>query len=138
MNFVMTTIKYSYNNNKPHNALYINSLPCERAICFLLLWLCAPARVMASSFTRFLDHTQRRTAFGRAPPTHRMLPNTHHSQQNKHPCLGGIRTRKPSKRPANWISRYSDIRLYLYKYSTELSYILQCLKLYSAHSYGFH
>ena len=67
MTFVMITIKSSYNNNKPHNDLYINSLPCERAISFLLLLLCAPARVMASSFTRFLDHTRRRTAFGRTP-----------------------------------------------------------------------
>jgi hypothetical protein len=30
-----------------------------------LLWRCDPARVMASSFLRFLDHTQRRTTVGR-------------------------------------------------------------------------
>jgi hypothetical protein len=34
---------------------------------FFLLWRCDPTRVMASSFTRFLDHTQRRTTVGRAP-----------------------------------------------------------------------
>jgi hypothetical protein len=32
-----------------------------------LLWLCSPARAMASSFTRFLDHTKRRATVGRAP-----------------------------------------------------------------------
>ena len=31
---------------------------------FFLLWLCDPTRVMASSFLRFLDHTQRRTTAG--------------------------------------------------------------------------
>jgi hypothetical protein len=33
--------------------------------CFL--WLCSPARAMASSFTTFPDHTQRRATFGRTP-----------------------------------------------------------------------
>ena len=58
MTFVMITILSSYNNSEPHNALYINNLPCETAIYFLLLWLCAPTRVMASPFTRFVDHKQ--------------------------------------------------------------------------------
>ena len=35
-------------------------------ICFFL-WRCDPTRVMASSFLRFLDHTQRRTTVGRTP-----------------------------------------------------------------------
>jgi hypothetical protein len=30
-------------------------------------WFCNPARAMASSFTRFLDQTQRRTTVGRTP-----------------------------------------------------------------------
>ena len=34
---------------------------------FILLWRCDPTRVMASLFLRFLDHTQRRTTFGRTP-----------------------------------------------------------------------
>ena len=34
---------------------------------FFLLWRCDPTRVMASSFLRFLDHTQRRTTIGRTP-----------------------------------------------------------------------
>jgi hypothetical protein len=32
-----------------------------------LLWRCDPTRVMASSFLRFLDYTQRRTTVGRTP-----------------------------------------------------------------------
>jgi len=31
------------------------------------LWRCDPTRVMASSFLRFLDHTERRTIVGRTP-----------------------------------------------------------------------
>jgi len=34
---------------------------------FFLLWHCGPTRAMASSFLRFLDHTQRRIAVGRIP-----------------------------------------------------------------------
>jgi hypothetical protein len=34
---------------------------------FYLLWLCSLARSMASSFSRFLYHTQRRATVGRTP-----------------------------------------------------------------------
>ena len=34
---------------------------------FFFLWRCDPTRAMASSFLRFLDHTQRRIAVGRTP-----------------------------------------------------------------------
>jgi hypothetical protein len=34
---------------------------------FFVLWRCDPTRVMASSFLRFLDHTQRRTTVGGTP-----------------------------------------------------------------------
>ena len=34
---------------------------------FFLLWCCNPTRVLASSFLRFLDHTQRCTTVGRTP-----------------------------------------------------------------------
>ena len=38
-------------------------------VCYItfFLWCCDPTRVMASSFLRFLDHTQRRTTVGRTP-----------------------------------------------------------------------
>jgi len=45
------------------NILYIIIL----YIIYFFLWRCDPTRVMASSFLRFLDHTQRRTAIGRTP-----------------------------------------------------------------------
>ena len=35
---------------------------------FFLLWRCDPTRVVASSFLRFLDHTQRRITVSRTPP----------------------------------------------------------------------
>ena len=35
--------------------------------CFFFLWHCSPTRAMASSFLRFLDHTQRRITVGRTP-----------------------------------------------------------------------
>jgi hypothetical protein len=34
---------------------------------FYFLWLCNPARTMASSFMRFRDHTQRRATVSRTP-----------------------------------------------------------------------
>jgi hypothetical protein len=40
-------------------------LACNYYVFFL--WRCDPTRVMASSFLRFLYHTQRRTTFGRTP-----------------------------------------------------------------------
>jgi hypothetical protein len=36
-------------------------------IYYYILWHCSPARAMASSSTRFLAHTQRRTTVGRTP-----------------------------------------------------------------------
>ena len=34
---------------------------------FCFLWRCGPMQAMASSFLRFLDHTQRRITVGRTP-----------------------------------------------------------------------
>jgi len=34
---------------------------------FFLMWRCDPTRAMASSFLRFLDHTQRHTTVGSTP-----------------------------------------------------------------------
>jgi hypothetical protein len=53
------------------------------------LWHCSPARAMASSFTRFLDNTQRRATVGRTPldewsARRRDLCLTTH---NKHPYI---------------------------------------------------
>jgi hypothetical protein len=67
---------------------------------------------MASSFLKFLDHTQRRTTVGRISSgrvissSQRPLPdNTQHSQQTNIYALDGIRTHDVSKRAA------ADLRL---------------------------
>ena len=68
----------------------------------------SPQWARASSFTRFLDHTQRRTTVGRTSsgrvisPTQRPLPdNTQHSQQTDTHGSGGIRTHNISRRAAS-------------------------------------
>ena len=40
---------------------------CYLLLLFFLLRRCDPTQVMASSFLRFIDHTQRRTTVGRTP-----------------------------------------------------------------------
>ena len=70
-------------------------------------WRCDLTRVMASSFLRFLDHTQRRTTFGRTPldewsPGSRDLYlTTHNTHKRQHiHAPGGFRTHDPSRRAA--------------------------------------
>jgi hypothetical protein len=41
--------------------------PVEILSYYFLFWLCSPARAMASSFTRFPHHTQRRATVSRTP-----------------------------------------------------------------------
>ena len=59
---------------------------------FFFLWRCDPTRVMASSFLRFLDHTQRRTTVGRTPLDEWLLVAETSTWQHttlttdKHPC----------------------------------------------------
>jgi hypothetical protein len=89
------------------------------------IWHCSSARAMASSSTRFLDHTQRRATVGRTSldewsARHRDLYLTTH---NKHPCPGGIRTHDRSRLEAVDLRRAAigtDIiirsRVYIYTY----------------------
>jgi hypothetical protein len=73
-----------------------------------LLWRCDPTRFMASSFLRFLYHTQRRTTVGRTPQdewsARRRDPylTTHniHNRQTDFHTPGGIRTHDLSRRAA--------------------------------------
>jgi hypothetical protein len=53
---------------------------------FIFLWRCGPTQAVASSFLRFLDHTQRRITVGRTPldewsARRRDVYDTQHSQQ---------------------------------------------------------
>jgi hypothetical protein len=66
---------------------------------FFLLWRCDPTRVMASSFLRFLDHTQRRTTVGRTPLDEWSARRNTHNRQTFMPP-GGIQTHDLSRRAA--------------------------------------
>jgi len=55
---------------------------------YIFLWRCDPTQAMASSFLRFLDHTQRRSTVGRTPldewsARRRDLYLTTHNTQNR-------------------------------------------------------
>jgi len=76
-------------------------------VCMFVFVATAPPRqwAMASSFTRFLDHTQRRFTFGRTSLDEWSANNTQHSQQTDVHEPRGIRTHNLS-RPAA-----TDLRL---------------------------
>ena len=77
---------------------------------FFLLWRCDPTRVMASSFLRFLDHTQRRTTVGRSPLNEwsarrrDLYLTTHntHNRQTSMPPVGFEPTISAGERPQTY------------------------------------
>jgi hypothetical protein len=50
-----------------HNNATINSEELEGSTDFVCCWRDSPQEAMASSFTRFLDHTNRSTTVGGTP-----------------------------------------------------------------------
>jgi len=111
-----------------HWCMYIYIYVC---VCVPLppppLWRCGPMRAMASSFMRFLDHTQRRTTVGRAPldewsaRRRDLYLTTHNSeQQTDIHAPGGIRTHDLSKRATADLRLrprgYWDRHIYMYIY----------------------
>ena len=46
---------------------FFNTTMLYFSLFFFFLWRCGPTRAMASSFLRFLDHTQRHTTVGGTP-----------------------------------------------------------------------
>jgi len=74
---------------------------------FLFIWRCRPTQTMASSFLRFLDHTQRRTTFRRTPLDERsarrrdLYLTTHntHNTQTSMPPVGFESTISAGERP---------------------------------------
>ena len=75
-----------------------------------LLWRCDPARVMASSFLKFLDHTQRRTTVSRTPldewsarrrDVYLTTSNTHNRQASM-PPVGFEPTISSGERPQTY------------------------------------
>ena len=81
-----------------------------RHISFFLLWRWCSTLVMASSFLRFLDHTQRRTTFGRTPldewsarlrDLYLTIHNTH-KRQTSMPPVGFEPTISEGERPQTY------------------------------------
>ena len=88
--------------DRPTRSQSLYRLSCRAHLYFIFffffLWRSGPTRAMASSFLRFLDHTQRRTTVGRTPldewsARRRDLYLTTHDTQNRQThAPGGIRT----------------------------------------------
>ena len=79
-----------------------NKLYEMKLVCF---WRDSPQWASASSFTKFLDHTQWHVTVGRTSldewsACRRDPYLTTHSTPNRHPCPGGIRTHSLSRRVA--------------------------------------
>jgi hypothetical protein len=81
---------------------------CRSSKCHFFLWLCSPARAMASSSMRVLDRTQRRATVDRTDSSGRVISssqrplpdNTQHTQQTNIHAPGGIRTHIRNRRAA--------------------------------------
>ena len=93
--------------NKLHRDINVCSGVCGH---FFFLWLCDPTRVMASSFLRFLDHTQRRITVSRTPldkwsTRRRDLYLTTHNTHNRQTSMPPVRfesTISASERPQTY------------------------------------
>jgi hypothetical protein len=74
----------------------------DKTYYFYFLWLCNPVWAMASSFTRFCDHTQWHATFGRTPSdewsAHRTWQHTTHTTNIHTP--NGIQTHDRSRQAA--------------------------------------
>jgi len=113
---------------------------CTLFVClFVCIWRNSPQWARAPSFTRFLDHTQRRTTVGRTPlhewsalPRDLYLTNTRHSQQTNIHTYGGILTHNLNRRavadlrlrPAAWtlriiISALAGNRIPIFQFTIE-------------------
>ena len=98
--------------SKKHLQLIRPKFSLKILCSFFFLWRCGPTRAMNSSFTRFLDHTQRRFTVGRTAldewsARRRDLYLTAQNTQNRQTSMppGGIRTHNLSRRAAE------DLRL---------------------------
>ena len=78
----------------PSNAIWLRLFELIFNIHFFPLWRCGPTPARASSFLRFLDHTQRRITVGRTPldewsacrrDLYLTTHNNHNRQTSMHP-----------------------------------------------------
>ena len=88
-------------------AFGLNLFQIQRRLRIVCFWRNNPQWARASLFTRFLDHTQRRTTVGRTPleewsARRRDLYRTTHNTHNRQTSMpaGGIRTHNLSRRAA--------------------------------------
>ena len=89
-----------------------NQVPkkCTQLKHFFFLWRCGPTRAMASSFTRFLDNTQRRNTVGRTPLDERsarrrdlyLTRHNTHNRQISMPPVGFEPTIAAGERPQTY------------------------------------
>jgi hypothetical protein len=107
------TCNFLYCNHQVHRDFLI-TLYLVR-IFFFFLWRRGPMRAVASSFFRFLDHTQRRNTVGRFSldecSTHRRVPylttrNTH-NRQHIHAPAGFELSKRTTLRPCGHWDRRS-------------------------------
>ena len=94
--------------------LLVDLFECLNSFNFFIflffLWRCDPTRVMASSFLRFLDHTQRRTTVGRTPLDEwsarrrdlYLITHDTHNRQTSMPPAGFEPTISAGKRPQTY------------------------------------
>ena len=92
-------------------------------VCFFFFWRNCPHWARASSFTRFLDHTQRHTTVGRTLLDERSVPRrdiyltTQNTQQPDIHVHSGFRTHNLNRRAAADLRLrprgYWDLRLFL-------------------------
>jgi len=102
-------------------------------VVFFPLWRCGPTRAMASSFFRFLDHTQRHITVGRTPldewsARRRDLYLTTHNTRNRQtsmPQVGFEPTISAAARPLG-PALSSDIAVLI---STNHKLNMQCLSI---------
>ena len=114
------------------------SLSLSLSLFFFFLWRCGPTRAMASSFTRFLDHTQRRTTIGRTPldewsARRRDLYLTTHNRQTSTPPAGFEPTISAGERPQTYAVDRVATGTGLNPLNAELNPICHLLALLGAH-----
>jgi hypothetical protein len=91
---------------------------------YYYLWLCSPARAIASSSTRFLDHNDAPRSVGFLWTSDQLFAENSTCQYtthttDKHPATGGIRTHDRSRRAV------VDLRLRLRVHWDRPSYLKQ-------------
>ena len=92
---------------KKKETMFINYTATIKYMFLFFMWRCNPTRVMASSFLRFLDHTQRRATVGRTPLDEwsarrrdlYLTTNDNHNRQISMPPVGFEPTISVGERP---------------------------------------